>query len=127
MSSFSLSFWAIRPSEVFGSKGKVVLRGEANAWTPVLGVFNKLREVGVSPYLGFILHLSTLLMFELNEAVRGRLICPKSWDRIVIIFETSNVQSMQSTDCLCCVCWKLCIKWCFGMYRAGNGRETRVH
>ena len=25
-------------------------------------------------------------MFELNEAVRGRLIGPKSWDRIVIIF-----------------------------------------
>ena len=25
-------------------------------------------------------------MFELNEAVRGRLIDPKSWDRIVIIF-----------------------------------------
>ena len=21
----------------------------------------------------------------------------------------------------------LCIKWCFGMYRVGNGRETRVH
>ena len=21
----------------------------------------------------------------------------------------------------------LWIKWCFGMYRAGNGRETRVH
>ena len=42
--------------------------------------FDKLREVGVSPYLGFILYLSTLLMFELNEAVRGRLIGPKSWD-----------------------------------------------
>ena len=27
-----------------------------------------------------------MLMFELNEAVRGRLIGPKSWDRIVIIF-----------------------------------------
>ena len=66
-------------------------------------------------------------MFELNEAVRGRLIGPKSEDRIVIIFETSNVQPVQSTDCLCCVCWKLCIKWCFGMYRAGNGREIRVH
>ena len=25
-------------------------------------------------------------MFELNEAVRGHLIGPKSWDRIVIIF-----------------------------------------
>ena len=28
--------------------------------------------------LGFILYLSTLLMFELNEAVRGRLIGSKS-------------------------------------------------
>ena len=27
-------------------------------------------------------------MFELNETVRGRLIDPKSWDRIVIIFGT---------------------------------------
>ena len=63
----------------------------------------------VSPYLGFILYLSTLLMFELNEAVRGRLIDPKSWDRIIIIFETSNVQPVQSTDCLCCVCWILCV------------------
>ena len=54
--------------------------------------FDKLCEVGVSPYLGFILYLSTLLMFELNEAMRGRLIGPKSWDRIVIIFETSNGQ-----------------------------------
>ena len=61
-------------------------------WTPVLGFFDKLREVGVSPYLGFILYLSTLLMFELNEAVRGCLIGPKSWDRIVIIFETQMEQ-----------------------------------
>ena len=27
-----------------------------------------------------------MLMFESNEAVRGRLISPKFWDRIVIIF-----------------------------------------
>ena len=39
-------------------------------------------------------------MFELNEVVRGRLIGPKSWDRIVIIFETSNGQPVQFTDCL---------------------------
>ena len=25
-------------------------------------------------------------MFELHEAVRGRLICPNSWEQIVIIF-----------------------------------------
>ena len=52
-------------------------------WAPDLRSFDKLREVEVSPYLGFILYLSTLLMFELNEAVRGRLIGSKSWDRIV--------------------------------------------
>ena len=50
-------------------------------WTPVLGVFKKLREVGVSPYLGFNLCLSTLLMFGLNEAVRGSLIGSKTWNR----------------------------------------------
>ena len=40
----------------------------------------------VSPYLSFILVLSTLQMFESNEAVRGRLIGPKPWDRIDINF-----------------------------------------
>ena len=85
-SSFSLEFWAIRPSEFFGARRKAVLRGEAYVWAPILGSFVKLREVGVSPYLGFILYLSTLLMFELNEVVRGRLIGPKSLNRIVIIF-----------------------------------------
>ena len=41
--------------------------------------FDKLREVGVSPYLSFIPILSVLRMFELNEAVRGRLFGSKSW------------------------------------------------
>ena len=36
--------------------------------------------------LGFILCLRTMLMLELVEAVRGRLIGPKSWDRIAMIF-----------------------------------------
>ena len=35
----------------------------------------------VSPYLSFIPILSVLQMFELNEAVRSRLICSKSWNR----------------------------------------------
>ena len=38
--------------------------------------------------LGFILCLRVMLMFELVEAVRGRLIGPKTWDRIVWIYET---------------------------------------
>ena len=89
---FSLSFRQIRSLEDFGARRKAALRGKAYAWAPELRSFDKLREVGVSPYLGFILYLSTLLMFELNEAVRGRLIGPKSRDRIVIIFETQMVQ-----------------------------------
>ena len=36
--------------------------------------------------LGFIPCLRAMLMFELNEAVKGCLIGPKSWDRIVKIF-----------------------------------------
>ena len=86
MSSFSLSFCAIRPLAVFGTRRRVALHEEGFAWVPDLGSFLKLREVGVSPYLDFIPYLRAMLMFELNEAVRGRLIGPKSWDRIVIIF-----------------------------------------
>ena len=86
MLDFSLESWEIRPLEDVGARRKAALRGETYAWAPDLRSFDKLREVGVSPYLGFILYLSTLLIFELNEAVRGCLIDPKSWDRIVIIF-----------------------------------------
>ena len=78
MSSFSLSFCVIRPLAVFWTRRKAALRGEGFAWVPDLGSFLRLQEVGVSPYLGFILCLSTLLMFELVEAVRGRLIGPKT-------------------------------------------------
>ena len=77
--------------EILRSKKESCSTRETYAWAPILGVFDKLREVGVSPYLGFILYLSTLLMFELN-AVKVCLIGPKSWDRIVIIFETQMVQ-----------------------------------
>ena len=78
---FSLKYREIRPSAVFGIRRKVALREEDNAWTPDLRSFDKLREVGVSPYLSFILCLRAMLMFELNEAVRGRLIDSKSWNR----------------------------------------------
>ena len=33
--------------------------------------------------LEFYSHLNVLLMFRLNKVVRGRLIGPKTWDRIV--------------------------------------------
>ena len=51
VSEFSLGFWAIRSSEFFGARRKVILRDEGNAWAPVLRSFDKLREVGVLSYL----------------------------------------------------------------------------
>ena len=51
-----------------------------------LRILDKHLEVGVSPYLGFVPSLSTLRMFELNEAVWGRLIGPKPWDQIDVNF-----------------------------------------
>ena len=73
----------IRPSEFFETRRNVALRGEAYGWAPVLRSFDKLREVGVSSYLSFTLCLSVFMMLELIEAVSGRLIGPKSWNRIV--------------------------------------------
>ena len=84
--SFSLEIRAIRPSAVFGTRRKVALRGAGYAWTPDLRIFYKLREVGDLSYLGFTLYLSVFQCFGWFEAMRGRLIGPKTWDRIVEIF-----------------------------------------
>ena len=83
---FSLKIRAIRPSAVFGTRRKAALSGEGFAWVPDLRSLDKLLEVGVSPYLGFIPSLSTLQMFESIEAVRGRLIGPKPWNQINMKF-----------------------------------------
>ena len=91
--SFSLKYRAIRPSAVFGTRRKAALRGAGYARTPDLRSFDNLFEVGVSPYLGFILYLSVFMMLELIEAVRGRLICPKTWDRIIWIYGTQIYSS----------------------------------
>ena len=85
-SAFSLEYQAIRPSAVFWTRREVVLRGEGYAWTSDWRSFDKLLEVGVSPYLSFIPSLSTLRMFESIEAVRGRLIGLKPWNRINMKF-----------------------------------------
>ena len=52
--------------------------------------FDKLREVGVSPYLGFTLYLSVLQCFGWFEALNGRLIGSKSWNRNVGILRPMN-------------------------------------
>ena len=44
----------------FGARKKTALRGETYAWASILGVFDKLREVGDFSYLGFTLCLSAI-------------------------------------------------------------------
>ena len=65
-----------------GEKEKRSTRGRLRVDSGI-GSFFKLLEVGFSPYLGFIPILNVLRMFESKEAVRGRLIGPKTWDRII--------------------------------------------
>ena len=57
---FSLKYREIRLSAVFGTRRKAALRGETYAWAPDLRSFDKIREVGVSSYLGFTLCLSAI-------------------------------------------------------------------
>ena len=83
MTSFSLEIRAIRLSAVFKTIRKVDLRREGFPWVPDLRIFEKLQEVGVSPYLGFTLYLSVFQCFGWIEALNGRLIGPKTWDRII--------------------------------------------
>ena len=85
-SGFSLEYREIRLLAVFETRRRTALRGEGFAWVPDLWSFLKLQEVGFSPYLSFIPILGVLSMFESNEAVRGRLIGPKPWDRIDLNF-----------------------------------------
>ena len=68
-----------------GEKEKRSTRGRLRVDSGI-GIFFKLLEVGFYPYLSFIIILSVLRMFESKEAVRGRLIGPKTWDRIIGIF-----------------------------------------
>ena len=103
MSSFSLEYRAIRPSEDVGARRKAALRGETYAWTPVLGVFDKLREVGDSPYLGSMFCLRAMLMFRLAEALNDHLIGPKTWDRSVRNYGTHFGQSANEYGLFGCI------------------------
>ena len=69
-----------------GARRRNVLCGAGYEWTPDLWSFFKLQEVEFSPYLSFTLILSVFRCFDWFEIVRGRLIGPKTWDRIVGIF-----------------------------------------
>ena len=55
-------------------------------WAPVSWSFDKLHEVGALSYLFYSL-FKCFVMFGLIEAMSGRLIGSKSWNRNVKIFK----------------------------------------
>ena len=71
--------------------------------------FFKLLEVGFLPTWVLFLLLSVLRMFRLFEAVRGRLIGPKTWDRIYKIFGRKNGAAVAAPRLNWCGKW---VWWC---------------
>ena len=66
----------------WSKKGKRSTRSRLSV-DPGFASFDKLQEVGVSPYLCLFPFLRVFPCFGWFEAMRGRLIGPKTWDRIV--------------------------------------------
>ena len=62
-SNFSLDFPAYGPSDRFGPRRKVVLRGEGYAWAPVLGSFDNSKRYGSSPTWLFFVLRAVLMVF----------------------------------------------------------------
>ena len=79
----------------------------------------------ISPYLSFIPILSVLRMFRLFEAVRGRLICPKTWDRIDKIFGRKMGCSTADFGVKSCICVLMCVLIEFGPEMAVNFGFTK--
>ena len=101
-------------------------KGKRSTWRrlrldPGFASFDKLQEVGVSPYLCFIPISSVFRCFGWFEAVRGRLIGPKTWDRSAKIFGSQLGNLGTVTDCYGFFCDNLLNKLCFGVYKTGNG------
>ena len=96
----------------FNGKVRFVIQDLEKFWIftkiTILPIFEKigfsrgftLLEVGFSPYLGFIPIFSTFRMFRLIEALNGRLIGPKAWDRIDLIYGTHCEQLVTVRGCL---------------------------
>ena len=67
---------------------------------PGFGSFFKLLEVGFSPYLRFIpIFKGFFPCFGWFNAVRGRLIGLKAWDRIDLNLLKPNVETVAVTGC----------------------------
>ena len=89
-------------------KGKRSTRSRLRV-DPGFASFDKLLEVGFLPTWVLFLLLSVLRMFRLFGAVRGRLIGPKTWDRIYKIFGRNDGAAVAALRLIWCEKW---VFWC---------------
>ena len=99
---FSLRSREIGPLDFNGARRENDLRRTGYAWTPILVSFFKFLEVGFLPTWVLFLLLSVLRMFRLFEAMRGRLIGPKTWNRICKIFGRKNGTAVAAPRLIWC-------------------------
>ena len=71
--------------------------------------------------LGFTFYLSVFRCFGWFEVVRGRLIGPKTWDRIVGIFLRFFLMAVTVQKLVGCLCGNFALKCMLDMKKAGNG------
>ena len=83
VSDFSLEIHAIGPLDFYGARRENVLCGAGYAWTPDLRVLTNSKRYYFLHTCVLFPFLSVFPCFGWFEAVRGRLIGPKTWDRIV--------------------------------------------
>ena len=96
---FSLEYREIRPSAGFGTRRRNVLRGAGYAWTPGSGVSSNSLRYDFLPTCVLFPFLSVFPCFGWFEAVRGRLIGPKAWDRIDLNLLKPNIETAAVTGC----------------------------
>ena len=118
VSHFSLDFWLIRPLDSFGPRRKAVLRGEDNAWTPVLRSIDKIHDVG---------DLSYLVYFRFKCFVDDSGGLRPSTAEVLKFMELMWTVRDCPLIVLGLLVYNLCYKLYCGVHEAGNGHGIWVH
>ena len=116
---------AIGPLDFDETRRENVLRGAGYAWTPGLRVFDNSKRYDFLPTCVLFPFLRVFRCFGWFEAVRGRLIGPKTWDRIVRIswgfFPLSETAQNLGAVWVSLFPKFLALNHVFGWKKAGNG------
>ena len=127
-SSFSLRSREIGPLDFNGARRENVLRGAGYAWTSSLRVFDNSKRYDFLPTCVLFKFLRVFPCFDWFEAVRGHLIGPKTWNRIVRIswgFFPPSETAQKLGAVWVFLIPEFCFKSCICMEKGGIGPLDR--